>query len=109
MSGKIGEESVEFPAFSLLIREFDAESGSNLTASSATQDILLPYSPEIAAKWRVGGLIRSARGSGERDQSCKPPIFADSSPFRRDSVPRADFFRLRPDASTFARSKVLGG
>jgi len=32
------------------------------------------YSSEIAANARVGGLIRSARGSGESEQSCKLPI-----------------------------------
>jgi hypothetical protein len=71
--------------------------------------VVFGYSPEIAANSRVGGLIRSARGSGESDQSCKSPIRPDSSLFRRDSVPRADSVRSRPDASPFARSMVLSG
>ena len=53
MSGKIGEESVEFPAFSLLIREFDAESGSNLTASSTFQSLDFRTSQRIARNPRV--------------------------------------------------------
>jgi hypothetical protein len=74
--------------------------GSNLPCS-ARQSVLFAYRPEMAANSRVGGLIRSARGSGERDQSCKSPIRHDSSLFGRDSVPRADFVRSHPDASPF--------
>jgi len=70
---------------------------------------LFHYRAEIAANSRVGGLIRTACGSGESDQSCKSPIRPDSSLFRRDSVPRAGCVRSRPGASRFARSKVLSG
>jgi hypothetical protein len=72
--------------------------GSN-PSLSATQYVSFTYRPEIAANSRVGGLIRTARGTGERDESCKSPIRHDSSLFRRDSVPRADSVRSRPDAS----------
>jgi len=44
MSVKNGEESVKFPIFSLLIREFDAESSSHQTASSATQSEISAFS-----------------------------------------------------------------
>ena len=84
-------------------------SGGSNPPLSAIQSVEFTYNPEKAANKRVGGLIRSAGGSGESDQSCKSPIFPDSSLFRRDSVPRADSVRSRPDASPFARSKVLGG
>ena len=79
-----GPKSRKFPVFSLMIREFDAENSSPQTASPAIQSVLVHYIPEIAANSRVGGLIRSARGSGESDQSCKSPIRPDSSQFRRD-------------------------
>src|SRR5271167_2807816 len=66
--------------------------GSN-PSLSATQLVVFSYSPEMATNSRVGGPIRAARGTGERDQSCKSPIRHDSSLFRRDSVPRADSVR----------------
>src|SRR5580700_10732307 len=59
--------------------------GSN-PSLSATQFVLFTYRPEMSANSRVGGLIRSARGTGESDHSCKSPIRHDSSLFRRDSV-----------------------
>jgi hypothetical protein len=80
--------------------------GSN-PSLSATQLVVFSYRPEIAANSRVGGLIRSARGSGESDQSCKSPIRPDSSLFRRDSVPRAGCVRSRPDASPLSRSMLF--
>src|SRR5277367_4763445 len=72
--------------------------GSN-PSLSATQHVLFTYRLEMSANSRVGGLIRSAGGTRERDQSCKSPIRDDSSLFRRDSVPRADSFRSCPDVS----------
>jgi hypothetical protein len=74
--------------------------GSN-PSLSATQCVLFTYRPEIATNLRVGGPIRSARGTGERDRILQPLIRHDSSLFRRDSVPRANSVRSRPDASPF--------
>jgi hypothetical protein len=65
--------------------------------------------PGDSGKFARGRADSLARGSGESDQSCKSPIRLDSSLFRRDSVPRADSVRSRPDASPFARSMVLSG
>ena len=42
-------KSRKFPVFSLMIREFDAESGSHQTASSAIQSVLFHYNLEMAA------------------------------------------------------------
>jgi hypothetical protein len=45
-------KSAKFPVFSLMIREFDAETGSLQTGSSATQSGLFTYNLEIAANLR---------------------------------------------------------
>ena len=46
-------DSRKFPVFSLMIREFDAESISHQTATSAKQSVLFTYNLEIAANPRV--------------------------------------------------------
>ena len=76
---------------------------------SANESLSVYIGPEMIEIRAPCGLIHSARGSGERDQSCRSPIRPDSSLFRKDSVPRADSVRSRPDASPFARSMVLSG
>ena len=68
-------------------------SGGSNPSLSATQSVEFTYNLEKAANPRVGEPIRAARGTGERDQSCKSRIRRDSSLFRRDSVPRADSVR----------------
>ncbi len=57
-------KSRKFPVFSLMIREFDAESGSRQTASSATQSGMFPYIVEAMKSARVARFTRS-RGPGE--------------------------------------------
>ena len=84
-----------------------AESSLHMTGSSANESLSVYIGPEMIEIRVPCGLIHSARGSGESDQSCRSPIRPDSSLFRKDSVPRADSVRQRPDASPFARSMVL--
>jgi hypothetical protein len=49
-----GLKSQEFPVLSLFIREFDPESSSHRTASSATQFGMFPYNMEKQLNRRVG-------------------------------------------------------
>jgi hypothetical protein len=50
MNGNIREKLAKFPLFSLLIREFDPESSSRQTASSARQSAMIAFS---AGKMRL--------------------------------------------------------
>src|SRR5208283_119512 len=64
------------------VNRLTRESGSHQTASSATQSVEFTYNLEKAANPRVGGPIRAARGTGEREHSWKSLIRHDSSLFR---------------------------
>ena len=57
MNGKIDEELLKFPLFSLLIREFDPESGSHETTPSATESVISSYNWETAENTRVSWLL----------------------------------------------------
>jgi len=48
---------MEFPVFSLMIREFDAEIGSQQTGSSATESLIIVSLLAKSRKRRVHGVI----------------------------------------------------
>ena len=57
---------MKFPVFSLMIREFDTESGSQETASSTLQSPWFQTPQRIAQNRRVCVRFSIARGPGER-------------------------------------------
>ena len=68
----MGRISLLFPLFNK--GKLDVESDSHQTASSANESLSVYIGPEVIEIHAPCGLFRSARGSGERDQSCKSPI-----------------------------------
>jgi hypothetical protein len=56
---------VKFPVLSLIIREFDAESSSHQTASSATQSSIFTFSAENSKIARVSAHFLEPEGTGE--------------------------------------------
>jgi hypothetical protein len=67
-------KSQKFPVFSLMIRDFDAESSLHQTAASATESFSVYGFATNLRNPRVCGQFRSAPGSGECSKSSIPPI-----------------------------------
>ena len=56
---------MKFPVFSLMIREFDAESNSHQTASSATESSVFEFSAEKSKILRMFAHFLLPEGTGE--------------------------------------------
>src|SRR5712671_373318 len=109
---RIRPKSIKFPAFSLVIREFDAENGSRQTASSATQSALFHYNLEMAVDPRVTRGF-CARCEPEKAISLQmvriPRVFSPSAEEAVRFTAGADFVHLSPlcdpCAATLVRSE----
>jgi hypothetical protein len=55
----------KFPVFSLRIREFDAESYSQRTASSASRSMISAFSVEVSKIVRMFAYFLRSEGTGE--------------------------------------------
>jgi hypothetical protein len=70
-----------------MIREFDAESISHQTASSAIQSVLFSYNPEIARNPRLSCLFCDARAPEKASLLDLPRIYAQFSLMGIEPVP----------------------
>ena len=86
-------ESLRFPVFSLMIREFDAESSSHQTASSTIQPFGLQTSRRIDRKSRVCARFAIERGPGERSR--RPDSAESSKTYPSAIQPRSADYCLR--------------
>ena len=69
---QITTKSVKFPVFTLMIREFDAETGSHLTVSSAKQSAISAFSAEKSKIARTFAKTVRLKGTGE--SQFRPPV-----------------------------------
>src|SRR5216683_7849555 len=84
----VEHQSEKFPVFSLVIREFETtESGSHLTAPSATESGLCGFSARSGEIARACGLICMMRGTGETHFPAVRAQTRSKSLFASEAVP----------------------